>query len=237
TRVLEGLTFSVEAGEVFGLLGPNGAGKTTLLKILATLLEPTQGRASLCGQDVAGASAGARRCLGYCSGLERSFYLRLSAVENLRFYGALNNLSPALLAARIPALLGSLGLEEASRQPLQTFSTGMLQRLAVARALLHEPRVLLLDEPTRSLDPSAAAWLQNYLRAELAERQGCAVLLATHNLAEAEAVCDRLGLLHEGRLRALGTPREICRLAGAASLAEAFERLVGAPAASELVQV
>ncbi|HXE75806.1 MAG TPA: ABC transporter ATP-binding protein [Candidatus Xenobia bacterium] len=224
-RALDAVTLSVETGEVFGLLGPNGAGKTTLLKILCTLLEPNRGRALLFGHDVVRGSAAVRRHLGYCPGQERSFYLRLSARENLRFYGTLNNLPPVRLAARIEAVLEELGLAAAADEPVRNYSTGMLQRLALARALLHEPRVLVFDEPTRSLDPAGAAWWRSYVRQELAQRRGCTLLVATHNLAEAEEVCDRLAVIHRGRLQALGTPAGISREAGAASLGEAYQRL------------
>jgi len=227
-RVLSGVSFSVGAGEVFGLLGPNGAGKTTLLKILCTLLEPNQGRAAIFGQDVVQQGAEARRLLGYCPGVERSFYMRLSARENLGFYGTLNNLSAPTLRSRIPLLLADVGLEAAGDQPVRNYSTGMLQRLALARALLHQPRLLVFDEPTRSLDPAGVAWWRDYVRRELAQAQGCTVLLATHNLAEAEEVCDRLAILHRGRLQALGTPREICREAVATSLSEAYSRFTSA---------
>jgi len=233
-RVLDEVSFAVAPGEVFGLLGPNGAGKTTLLKILCTLLEPTRGRAALFGCDVVRQAAAARRQFGFCPGFERSFYLRLDARENLRFYGALNNLEPRFLQQRIPALLGALGLETASAEPVRNYSTGMLQRLSLARALLHEPRLLLLDEPTRSLDPNAAAALRRHVRQELAGRQGCAALMATHNLTEAEETCDRLAILDRGRLQALGAPAEICRQAGATTLAEAYGRLATPePAAAE----
>ena len=224
-RVLNEVSFGVAPGEVFGLLGPNGAGKTTLLKILSTLLEPSAGRAALSGCDVVHQSAAARRQLGYCPGFDRAFYLRLSARENLRFYGALNNLPRRPLAERISSLLAALGLDGARDEPVRNFSTGMLQRLAVARALLHQPRVLILDEPTRSLDPTAAAWLRRHLREELAGRQGATVLVATHNLTEAEEICHRLGVLDQGRLQAAGTAKEVCRQAGAATLAEAYARL------------
>lgn len=231
-RALEGVSFAVAPGEVFGVLGPNGAGKTTLLKILCTLLESNRGRAWVMGYDVVGQAAAARRQLGYCPGLERSFYLRLSACENLGFYGVLNNLGSRVLAERIPALLTALGLAEVASEPVQNFSTGMLQRLAVARALLHQPRVLFFDEPTRSLDPAMAAWLRDTLRREIAGRQGCTVLLTTHNLAEAEETCDRVAVLDRGQVRALGTPAEICRQVGAASLAEAYRRLTSSEALS-----
>jgi len=229
-RVLSGVSFSVGAGEVFGLLGPNGAGKTTLLKILCTLLEPNQGRAAIFDRDVVQQGAEARRLLGYCPGLERSFFMRLSARENLRFYGTLNDLAGSTLRSRISSLLADVGLEAAGDQPVRNYSTGMLQRLALARALLHQPRVLIFDEPTRSLDPAAAAWWRDYVRRELARARGCTVVLATHNLAEAEEACDRLAILHRGHLQALGTPREICRVASTPSLAEAYSRLTSADA-------
>lgn len=222
---LDRISLTVKPGEVFSLVGPNGAGKTTLLKILCTLLEPDQGRATVMGYDVVQQAAAARRQLGYCPGFERSFYLRLSARENLRFYGILNNLSPRLLALRMSDLLAALGLGTAASQPVQTFSTGMLQRLAVARALLHEPRVALFDEPTRSLDPAGAAWLRHYLRRELADRQTMTILLATHNLSEVEEICDRVAVLNRGCIMALGTPAAICRQTGAATFADAYLRL------------
>ena len=224
--MLAGVSLSVSAGEVFGLLGHNGAGKTTLLKILATLLEPNGGRAAILGHEVVREAPAARRRLGYCPGNERSFFLRLSARENLRFWGVLNNLSSDVLARRTPALLEELGLGSAAEEPVRNYSSGMLQRLSLARALLHEPQILLLDEPTRSLDPLAALWLRNYLRDELARRQGRAVLLATHNLAEAEAICDRLAILDRGELRAVGTPAELRRQAGG-SLEDAYARFAG----------
>ncbi|MGH9789103.1 MAG: ABC transporter ATP-binding protein [Candidatus Acidiferrales bacterium] len=229
-RALDSVSFSVAPGEILGLVGPNGAGKTTLLKILCTLLEPNQGRAALFGHDVVREGAAARRLLGYSPGSERSFYLRLSPRDNLRFYGTLNNLPACALAERMERLLGELGLNDSADVPVRNFSTGMLQRLALARALLHQPRVLIFDEPTRSLDPAAAAWWQDYVRRELAQGQGCTVVLATHNLAEAEEVCDRLAVFHAGRVQALGTVREVCRQAGASSLADAYLRLTSAGA-------
>ncbi|MGH9779147.1 MAG: ABC transporter ATP-binding protein [Candidatus Acidiferrales bacterium] len=229
-RALDDISFSVAAGEVFGLVGPNGAGKTTLLKILCTLLEPNRGRAALFGHDVVEEGAAVRRLLGYCPSSERSFFMRLSARENLRFYGTLNDLSWPSLRSRIGSLLAEVGLDEAGDQPVRNYSTGMLQRLALARALLHQPRLLIFDEPTRSLDPAAAAWWRDYVRRELAQARGCTVVLATHNLSEAEEVCDRLAVFHAGRIQALGVTREICRQLGASSLAEAYLRLTSADA-------
>jgi ABC-2 type transport system ATP-binding protein len=206
-------------------VGPNGAGKTTLLKILCTLLEPNQGRAALFGRDVVREAAAARRLLGYSPSSERSFFMRLSAQDNLRFYGTLCNLPPRTLEERSARLLAELGLSSSARVPVRNFSTGMLQRLALARALLHQPRLLIFDEPTRSLDPAAAAWWRDHVRRELARARGCTVVLATHNLAEAEEVCDRLAVFHGGRLQAQGTAGEIRRQTGVASLAEAYLRL------------
>jgi ABC-2 type transport system ATP-binding protein len=231
-RVLDHVSFSVAEGEVFGLLGPNGAGKTTLLKILCTLLEPTHGRAAVFGHDVVREGAAARCLLGYGPSSERSFFMRLTARENLRFFGTLNNLPARSLAERTEALLGEVGLLASADAPVRNYSTGMLQRLALVRALLHRPRLLIFDEPTRSLDPAAASWWREHVRRELVQNQGCTVVLATHNLVEAETVCDRLAVFHQGRMQALGTPAEICRQAGATSLTEAYLRLTASSSAS-----
>ncbi len=230
---LEGISFSVREREVFGLLGPNGSGKTTLLRVLGTLLEPSAGRAAVLGHDVVQQGATVRSLVGYCPASERSFYMRLSARENLRFYGTLNGFSPRALADRIPLLLRELELEERADEPVRNYSTGMLQRLSVVRALLHQPRVLLFDEPTHGLDPVAAASWRRYLREELVARLGCTILVATHNLREAEEVCSRLAILHRGRMGAVGTQAEVCRQAAASSLEEAYARLASAAAPAQ----
>lgn len=198
---LDGVDLDVWPGEVLGLLGPNGAGKTTLLKILATLLLPTSGGALVGGHDVVRAPAAARRVLGYCLDSERSFYYRLSGTDNLRFFAALNNLPAREAAARIAAVLGIVGLDAAVREaPFMTYSRGMRERLGLARALLADPAVLLLDEPTKGLDPGGAAHLRRFLRERLARDLGKTILLVTHALDEARECCDRVAFMERGRI-------------------------------------
>ena len=196
---LRGVDLRVERGEVFGLLGPNGAGKTTLLKVLATLVLPNEGRALVHGYDVVRQGAQAKALVGYVVADERSFYWRLTGRQNLRFFGVLNNLPRRALEARIAELAGLLDLETALDTRVLAYSTGMRQRLAIARGLLADPAVLLLDEPTRSLDPVMAARLRGFLREELAQRRGKTVLVATHSLEEVQ----------QGRVVACGPRRTL----------------------------
>ncbi len=222
---LHDLTLTVRRGEVLGLLGPNGAGKTTLLKILATLVLPNVGQVAVHGWDVVRDTDQVKRIVGLATGEERSFYWRLTGRENLEFFAAFQGLTVRAAAARIEELRQRLGLEALDRR-FGLYSTGMRHRLAIARALLPQPTVLLLDEPTRSLDPLAAAALHRLIRATLVEELGCTVVLATHSLSEAEALCDRLAILHQGRLLACGTVAELRQGAGAAALPALFEQIV-----------
>jgi len=197
---LQDVTLRVEAGEVFGLLGPNGAGKTTLLKILATLLLPSGGEARVLGADVVRQPALVRRRVALVTGDERACYWRLSGRDNLIFFAGLLGCAPGEARRRAEAALGQVGLTEAADQVVARYSTGMRQRLLLARALLGGPPVLCLDEPTRSLDPQAAEAFRALVR-RLASTEGRTVLLATHDFEEAAAVCDRVGILAGGRLR------------------------------------
>jgi len=208
TLALDRVTFQVAEGEVFGLLGPNGAGKTTLVRILCTLVEPTSGRASILGHDLAEGQA-IRRLVSLTSGEDRSFYWRLSGRENLRFFAALHGLSRREADQRIEELNALLGLTEALEERFDRLSTGLRRRLDLARALLHDPAVLFLDEPTRSLDPAATANVHGLLR-RLAE-SGKTLFLVTHRLEEAEALCNRVAILHGGRLRAVAPVSELRR--------------------------
>jgi ABC-2 type transport system ATP-binding protein len=201
---LQGIDLQVERGELFGLLGPNGAGKTTLIKILATLVLPTSGSALVNGYDVTHAGARVRESIGYVMSDERSFHWRLTGRQNLRFFAALNNLPPAQTEKRIQETLTLLDLQDHADETFQNYSTGMRHRLAIARAMLTNPDILFLDEPTRSLDPSAAQALRQFIRRDLVEKHGKTVLLATHNLPEAEAMCDRLAIIHHGQIQAYG---------------------------------
>ena len=209
-RALDGVSLSIAPGEVFGLLGPNGAGKTTLIKILAGLVLPSEGTARIEGRD-SSEGRGARQVLGLVTSDERSFYWRLTGRENLRFFGRLHGMSASELKPLIPALLARVGLAEASEQAFSGYSSGMRQRLAFARALLHDPPVLLCDEPTRSLDPLAARSLRRFMQEDLNGRDGKTILLATHNLHEAAALCGRIAILSGGRIVAVDTPDRIRR--------------------------
>jgi ABC-2 type transport system ATP-binding protein len=199
---LRDVSLTVGQGELFGVLGPNGAGKSTLFKMLATLVLPDAGRAEVMGLDVAADADEVRRVLATVWADERSLYWRLSARENLRLFGALHGLRRADARRQAEQALVVVGLGETGDRLAGQFSTGMRQRLLIARALLTTPRVLLLDEPTRSLDPVTARDLRTFVRDELVARRGCTVLLATHNADEAFELCDRVGVLHQGRLLA-----------------------------------
>lgn len=206
---LEGVDLEVEYGEIFGLLGPNGAGKTTLLKILCTLVLPTEGSAAVSGHDVVRAPGSVRRAVGYCLDTERSFYYRLTGRQNLAFFATLNNLESKQAAARITELAGMLGLSSAADRPFMTYSKGMQQKLGLARALMTDPAVLLLDEPTKSLDPAAAAEFRRFIRGTLVDRFGKTILLVTHSLEDAGECCDRMALMNQGGISMRGTWAEV----------------------------
>src|SRR5687767_216440 len=204
----------VNEGEFVGLLGPNGAGKTTLFKVLSTLILPDTGRATVLGHDVVRSPVSTRRLLAPVIADERSLHWRLSAAENLRLFAALHGVPRAEVGGRVRELLVLVGLDATAAQLVGTFSSGMKQRLLIARALLARPRVLLLDEPTRSLDPISARALRVFLRDELVARQGCTVLLATHSAEEAFGLCDRVAVLDRGRLLATGPVEQLARDVG-----------------------
>jgi ABC-2 type transport system ATP-binding protein len=206
---LQDVTLEVRSGEIFGLLGPNGAGKTTLLKILAGLVLPSGGRARIAGADVARDDRAVKRSIGFVTSDERSFYWRLTGRENLHFFAALCGLDFASGRSRAAALLQSMELTSVADQQFLGYSSGMKQRLAIARALLHDPPILCLDEPTRSLDPIAAKHLRRFVMDRLNREGGKTVLLATHNLQEAEEMCGRLLVLDRGRAVRIGSVAEI----------------------------
>jgi ABC-type multidrug transport system ATPase subunit len=224
---LRGISLQVKPGEAVALLGTNGAGKSTLLRILATLLLPTRGAALVAGHDTAKEPAAVRRQLGYHAGTDLGFYARLTGRENLRFFGRLNHLSDSFLRSRIPALAERFELGESLEKQVRTLSSGTIQRLSLARALLHQPKVLLLDEPTRSLDALAAADFRRFLKSEVLERQGTSLLFASHTLPEIELLADRVAILKGGDLVAIDKPATLKAKAGAASLEEAFSSLTG----------
>lgn len=199
---LRGVTLQIARGEVFGLMGPNGAGKTTLLRLLATLLPPSTGSGRIGKADLVREAGTVRRLVGLASGEERGFYWRLTGRENLEFFAGLLGISPGAGRKRADEVLELVDLLPMAHQPVAQYSTGMRQRLGIARAFLGAPPVLLLDEPTRSLDPMSASGVQA-LVGRLAADAMTTVVLATHNLDEAERICNRVAVLLEGRVRAV----------------------------------
>ena len=208
---LGGVSFEVARGEFFGLLGENGAGKTTLFKVLASLVTPDAGSVTVHGFDVVRDSERVRRLLAPVIADERSLNWRLSARENLRLFAALHDLRGAARDQRVSELLELTGIADTGDKMVGQFSSGMKQRLLIARALLSRPSVLLLDEPTRSLDPLGARRFREFLREEIVARQGCTVLIATHKAEEALELCNRVAILDKGVVRAAGTPEELSR--------------------------
>ena len=203
------VSFTIRSGECFGVLGLNGAGKTTLLKMISTLIVPDSGRVTVQGYDVLREGAAVRQNIGICSSDERAYYLRISAWENLQFFGKLQGLGKTALRRRIEELAQWLGIEERLHSPVQTYSTGMKQRLSLIRALLADPPVLLLDEPTKALDPLSARHFRETVRDRLVRGGAKTVLIATNQLDEAWSMCDRVAVLHDKRVAAVGTPLEI----------------------------
>ena len=222
---LDGLDLEVGRGRVFCLLGPNGAGKTTLIKVLSTLVLPDGGRAWVNGHDVAREPGPAKSSVGYAVADERSFYWRLTGRQNLEFFASLHGLRGAGRGRRVGELLRLAGLEDEADLRFNSYSTGMRQMLAFARALLAEASILLVDEPTRSLDPRAADRTRSFLRDELARRQGRTVLWATHDLGEAVDFADDIAVISRGRIRLAG-PAASLAAGGRAALRVAYERSV-----------
>lgn len=206
-RAVDGVALEVPPGTVFGFLGPNGAGKTTTIRLLLGLLRPTAGAARVLGFDPVSEAEEIRRRTGVL--LEHSGLIeRITAEDNLEFYGRIWRVPRPARRLRIRQLLERLGLWERRHERVGTWSRGTRQKLAVARALLHRPSLVFLDEPTAGLDPLAAIALREHL-ADLAERERTTVFLTTHNLAEAEKLCDRVGVIRDGRLLAVGSPAEL----------------------------
>ena len=225
TIAVDGVNLTVQAGSVLAILGPNGAGKTTLLRILAGLALPSAGDARICGLDIVRENGRARSLVGVSLGDDRSLYARLSGRRNLEFFAALHGLSRQEARQRIDEL--SNVLEIPLEQSVQASSSGIRQRILIARALLHDPTVLLLDEPTKSLDPASAQGLRGFIRERLARHLGKTVLIATHNLPEAEHLGDEIAIMKQGRIRARGTLNVLRGIAGLAtgSLEDVFHQL------------
>jgi ABC-2 type transport system ATP-binding protein len=209
TNAVDHLTLEVYAGEIFGFLGHNGAGKTTTVRLLNGVLEPTSGQAKVLGLDTQANGPTVRARTGVLTETP-SLDERLTARDNLSFYGDLYDIPRAEVPGRVDSLLTEFELAQRADEKVGGYSKGMKQRLALARALLHKPEVLFLDEPTAALDPVAARHV-NTLVETLARREGCTVFLCTHNLVEAQRLCDRVAVMQHGNLVALGTPSELTR--------------------------
>ncbi len=203
---VDGISFSVEAGEIFGFLGPNGAGKTTTINILCTLLSATSGSAHVAGFDCARQPAGVRANIGLVF-QDTTLDLELTAWENLKFHAYLYSLSPDIAGRRIDAMLDLVGLSDRKHDSIKTFSGGMKRRLEIARGLVHQPRVLFLDEPTLGLDPQTRSRIWEFINT-VREQEGVTVFMTTHYMDEAEN-CDRIGIIDHGRIIALDSPERL----------------------------
>ncbi len=223
-RAVSDATLTCNAGEIYGLLGPNGAGKTTTLRCLATILTPTSGTASINGHDLLTQPEAVRRSIGFLSA-NTGLYARLTPRETLRFFASLHGMTGALLEARVEEVLALFDITGYADRPNDRLSTGMKQRVGLARAAVHDPPVLILDEPTTGLDPIVSRTVEQAVQ-ELARRGKC-VLFSTHLLAQAEDICTRIGVIGEGRVLAEGTIPELCQRTGTSNLRQAFFALVG----------
>jgi ABC-2 type transport system ATP-binding protein len=208
-EALKGISLKVEKGEIFGLLGPNGGGKTTLLEILATYLLPTSGRAWVNGHDLVREPLPVRHSVGYCPAGSRGFDLRLSGKRNLKFFALLSQLPRVHARDQIEKLWELVGLHTYKDVPVAHYSDGMRKRLALAKTLLTDPPILLLDEPTQGLDPEASGFWNRFLREQVVGKMGKTILLVTHNLIEARNTCDRIAILDRGIIVTEGKVNEV----------------------------
>ncbi len=226
THALNGASFDVSSGEVFGLLGPNGAGKTTTIRILATLLPPERGHALVMGRDVQHDAMAVRRLLGYVP-QQLSADAALTGYENVWLFARLYDVPRRERKQRIAEVMEAMGLEDAADRLVSTYSGGMIRRLELAQALVNRPRVLILDEPTVGLDPIARSGVWERVQA-LGTQDGTTVLLTTHYMEEADALCDRVAMMHRGTVRAIGTPSALkSSLHPGASLDDVFRHYTG----------
>jgi ABC-2 type transport system ATP-binding protein len=228
------VSFEVRGGEIFGFLGPNGAGKTTTIKMIVGLLQPTSGSVLVAGNDVVQQPVQAKAACGYVPD-EPNLYAKLTGRELLRFVGDLYNLDRTQTARRSDELLRLFGLTEAADDTTDSYSHGMRQKTSLAAALVHDPKVLILDEPTVGLDPKSARLIKDILR-QMADR-GAAVMLSTHILEIAQNMCDRIGIIDQGRLIAAGTMEELRNAQGESSLEDIFLGLTGGVEFAEIAEV
>jgi sodium transport system ATP-binding protein len=223
-KAVDGVSFTCRQGEIFGILGPNGAGKTTLLRMIATILSPTSGSARVCGYDVVTQSAQVKRRIGFLSGSTR-LYARLTPAETVRYFGRLYGLDEQRIQRSSRELFEVLGMQSYQDRQLGKLSTGEKQKVSIARTLIHDPSVLILDEPTAGLDIVSSKAIINFIRG--ARQENKTVILSTHYMTEAEEMCDRIALISGGKLVAVGTTSELLAASGSDSLTDAFFHYVG----------
>jgi len=205
-RAVDQVSFEIKEGELFGLLGPNGAGKTTLIKCISTLLIPDSGTAVVGSADILKDPLGVRRLIGVLTGGERSLYWKLTPVENLKYFAALYGVPRKKTAERIDYLLELMDLKNKANERVEKLSSGMKQKLSIARTLIHDPPILLIDEPTLGLDPYFARFIRGFIKDELHKRLGKTILLTTHYMDEADELCERIAFMYNGKIKALDTP-------------------------------
>jgi len=218
------VSFRVEPGQIYGLLGANGAGKTTTLRMLATLLRPTTGAATIAGHDVVSASTQARGQLGFLAA-STALYGRLTAREMITYFGELNGMTSVAIRARIKVLAEELEMHEFLDRRCDKFSTGMKQKTSIARTLIHDPAVMIFDEPTLGLDVMTARSIVKFVRD--CKARGKTVIYSTHVMSEVEKLCDVIGIIHGGRLLAEGTLAGLREKTGEQDFEEAFVKIAG----------
>lgn len=222
---VDNLSFTIQKGEIFGLLGENGAGKTTTLRMLATMLKPTSGTALLAGIDMVEAPEAVRSRVGILFGGESGLYDRLTVYENIQYFGELNDIPVREIKERIRELSAIFGMDDFLNKRAGKLSKGMRQKASFARAIVHNPDVLLLDEPTSGLDVGAMREVQSFLQSQ--KEEGKTILFSSHTMSEVEKLCDRIAVIHKGRLVDMGTMDELLKKHGTDSLEELFMRLAG----------
>jgi sodium transport system ATP-binding protein len=223
-KAVDGVSFVARDGEITGLLGPNGAGKTTTLRMLYTLMHPDQGAVRVDGHDAATEAEAVRRCLGVLPDA-RGVYKRLTARENIEYFGRLHGMDEARIASRGAALIEALGMQDMADRQTEGFSQGQRTKTAIARALVHDPRNVIMDEPTNGLDVMTTRAMRGFLRQLRAE--GRCVIFSSHIMQEVAALCDRIVVIAKGRVMANGTPEELRAQTGEDNLEDAFVKVIG----------